>query len=166
MTRIKEKEMTKLIHEMIFRIKFKNLLSQISISNIDSLSGIEFEEFVANYFRYMGYSTVTTPKTGDNGLDIIASKRGVSLGIQAKLYYNHNISNSAVQEAFSGKSYYKCDYSMVITNWKFSKPAVGLAEELGVILLDRTDISRLLKLNRRESNKYIEEKINRIENER
>jgi len=158
--------MPKLLQEIIFRIKFKKVLGQISISNIDSLSGIEFEEFVANYFRYMGYSTATTPKTGDNGLDIIASKHGVSLGIQAKLYYNHNISNSAVQEAFSGKSYYKCDFSMVITNWKFSKPATRLAEELKVILIDRNDLSHLIRLSRNDTIKYINEKIDRIENER
>lgn len=141
--------------QFIFRFQFKRLLKRVRITNIDSLSGVEFETFIANYFKYLGFKTTTTPTTGDNGVDIIAKRSGFSLGIQAKLYYKHNISNSAIQEVFSGKSYYKCDYAMVVTNWTFSKPAQKLAKELKVAIIDREMLSKLLTTSRRKSKKIL-----------
>lgn len=140
---------------LLFNFQFKKILKNINISKLDSLSGIEFEEFISNYFRYLGYKTSTTPVTGDNGIDIVAKKSGFSLGIQAKLYYKHNISNSAIQEAFSGKSYYKCDYALVITNWNFSKPAKKLANEIKVGLIDREVLSKLLDSKKSEAKKIV-----------
>lgn len=141
--------------QILFRLQFKKLLNQIKITNIDSLSGVEFETFIANYFKYLGFKTTTTRATGDNGIDIIAKRNSFSLGIQAKLYYKHNISNSAIQEVYSGKSYYKCDYAMVITNWIFSKPAQKLAHELKVAIIDREMLSKLLTSSRRKSKKML-----------
>lgn len=141
--------------QFIFRFQFKRLLKSVRITNIDSLSGVEFETFIANYFKYLGFKITITPTTGDNGVDIIAKRNGFSLGIQAKLYYKHNISNSAIQEVFSGKSYYKCDYAMVVTNWTFSKPAQKLAKELKVAIIDREMLSNLLTIQRRKSKKIL-----------
>lgn len=147
------------IKNKIFQVKFGRLLKKISITNIDSLSGVEFEEFVANYFKYLGYDALKTRTTGDNGIDIIAAQGDTTLGVQAKLYYGHNISNSAVQEAYSGCRYYKCSVAIVVTNWHFSKPATNLARELKVGLIDREKLSGMLKCSKRESIKIIREII-------
>lgn len=153
------------VRAKIFNYKFGKLLKNISITNIDSLNGIEFEQFVANLFKYLGFKTTTTPTTGDNGIDIIAKKNGKTLGIQAKLYYNHNISNSAVQEAYSGIKFYKCDMGIVITNWKFSKPAQTLANELNIALLDRNSLIKMLKNNKQENIMYLSNLIRTIDEE-
>lgn len=153
------------VRNKIFNIKFGKLLKTITITNIDSLSGVEFEEFVANLFRYLGFKTSTTPTTGDNGIDIIATTHDTTIGIQAKLYYNHNISNSAVQEAYSGKHFYKCDMGMVITNWKFSKPAQNLAKQLNIVLLDREAIIKMIESTKKENITFLFEIITRTLNE-
>lgn len=153
------------VKNQIFTIKFSKFLKTINITNIDSLNGLDFEQFIEDIFKYLGFKTSTTPITGDNGIDIIACKGNVRLGIQAKLYYKHNISNSAVQEAYSGKSYYKCTHTIVVTNWNFSKPAQTLASELHVGLIDRLTLSKILKNNKNQNKELIETILQKVENE-
>ena len=131
--------------------KFKNLLNQLTISKLDALSGIEFEEFIYELFEYWGYKTSLTRASGDNGIDVIAKSKQYSIGIQAKLYYNHNVNNKAIQEVFSGKNFYNLDIAIVITNWKLSNPAITLAKSLNVIIIDRPILTAILKNSRKEN---------------
>ena len=145
---------------IIEKWKFQHFLNKLTISKIDALSGIEFEEFIREFFDYLGYKSSLTSISGDNGIDIIAKSRRHSIGIQAKLYYNHNVNNKAVQEVFSGKNYYKLDYAMVITNWKLSQPAITLAKSLNVIIIDRNIINSIINNNRKDNITLIKNLIN------
>ena len=126
----------------------------------DTLTGLEFEEFVKELFEYLGFSSSLTSQSGDNGIDVVAKHKHYSIGIQTKLYYNHNVNNKAVQEAYSGKSYYKLDYAFVITNWKLSIPALNLAKSLNVIVIDRQKLQKIINNTRRENIGYINQLIN------
>ena len=101
------------------RKSFAKLLNNLNISNIDALSGLEFEKFVCKLFDYLGYKSVLTKQSGDNGVDIIANAPRISLGIQSKLYYNHSVGNKAIQEVYSGSKFYNLTNCLVIT-WIFS----------------------------------------------
>lgn len=142
------------------RWKFGNFLKSVNISKIDTLSGLEFEEFIANFFAYLNYECKLTSHSGDNGIDILVKSRQYSIGIQTKLYYNHNVNNKAIQEVFSGKNYYGLDYSIVVTNWKFSTPATELARKLGVALIDRSILYKMLRSNRKTNKLLIKKLIN------
>ena len=75
-----------------------------SISDIDLMSGQEFEQFLAALFSKMGYRTEVTRGSGDQGVDVIASKDGTRIGIQAKCY-SGSVGNSAIQEAVAGRNF-------------------------------------------------------------
>lgn len=107
-----------------------------SIDDVDIMSGGEFEEFLAYLFSKMGYATQLTKSSGDQGIDVIAEKSGIRIGIQAKCY-GGSVGNSAVQEAVAGKRYYNCDKIIVITNNYFTTSAITLAKVNNVILWDR-----------------------------
>ena len=145
---------------LIERWKFGIFLKSLTISKIDTLSGLEFEEFIANFFSYLGYSTSLTSLSGDNGIDILAKSKHYSIGIQAKLYYNHNVNNKAIQEVFTGKNYYKLDYAMVITNWKFSAPALDLAKTLNVATIDRKTLTQMIRNSRKNNKLFLNKLIN------
>lgn len=149
---------------IIEKWKFGKIIKNISISKIDSLSGIEFEEFVCDLFSYLGFKSSLTPPSGDNGIDIVAKNRHFSIGIQTKLYYNHNVNNKAVQEVFSGKSFFKLDYAMVITNWSFSNPALNLANNLNVITIDRLLLKKILKNNKSDNIRLINKLVENTKN--
>ena len=128
----------------MLRTKQVKRKKKYTLDDIDLMSGTEFEEFVSTLFRQMGYNTKTTQTTGDQGIDVIAVKNGVKLGIQAKCYTN-TVGNSAVQEAVAGKGYYSCDKVMVITNNFFTSSAASLAQSNNVVLWDRDFLKMKLK---------------------
>ncbi len=71
--------------------------TKYSINDIDLMSGREFEEFIGTLFSNMGYTVEVTKASGDQGIDIIAIRDGIKIGIQTKCY-GGVVSNKAVQE--------------------------------------------------------------------
>ena len=109
---------------------------EYTIDDIDMMNGKEFEEFVCELYLRMGYSAEITKQTGDQGIDVIAEKKGNRIGIQAKCYAG-TVGNSAVQQVVAGKLFYNCNKAVVITNNYFTTSAIELAEANEVILINR-----------------------------
>ncbi|MCX7084651.1 MAG: restriction endonuclease [Methylococcales bacterium] len=129
----------KVINKQNFINKLKTTVNSelwYSIDDVDLMSGIEFEQFISNLFLKMGYESNITKATGDQGIDVIASKNGIKIGIQAKCY-SGSVSNSAIQEAVAGINHYRLDKAIVITNSYFTDSAKELAQSNSVILWDR-----------------------------
>jgi HJR/Mrr/RecB family endonuclease len=112
-------------------------------SELDLHSGIEFEGFLAGLFRAHGYAAELTPVTGDYGADLILSKDGRRIAVQAKRYMG-SVGVSAVQEALSGQAYYQCDAAWVVTTGTFTPNALELAKKSGVKMVGRSDIGNLM----------------------
>lgn len=119
----------------------------ITVEDFDLMSGQEFEQAIAEIFKSMGYKVSATPITGDQGIDIIAVRNGIRIGIQAKCYTG-KVGNSAVQEVVAGKQYYNLNRCMVVTNSAFTSSAVKLAKANNVTLWDRKVLQeKLLSYN-------------------
>lgn len=104
---------------------------------IDTMSGTEFEDFMAEILHRSGIEVLELTKgSGDFGADIIVMHEGERTAVQCKRY-SRPIGVKAVQEAVSAKDYYKCPKAAVITNTSFTRQAQELAAESGVILWDR-----------------------------
>lgn len=115
------------------------------LEKIDSMNGIEFEEFIINYLKDKHYTNVIgTKNTGDYGVDILAEKYGIKYAIQCKRYTN-KVNLKAIQEISSGRKHYRCDKAIVITNSYFNKSAIELANSNYVQLIDRDEIIIYLK---------------------
>jgi restriction system protein len=112
-------------------------------AELDQLSGVEFEDFLAGLFRAQGYSAEHTPTTGDYGADLILSKDGKRIAVQAKRYVG-SVGVAAVQEALSGQAYYQCHAAWVITTGTFTINALELAGKSGVKMIGRSDIGNLM----------------------
>jgi HJR/Mrr/RecB family endonuclease len=103
---------------------------------------IEYEQMVADSLTDLGWVTKLTKASGDQGIDVIAEMRGERVVIQCKRYAS-SIGNSAVQEAFAGKSFEGADYAAVVTNAEFTRSARQLADTTHVILLHHDELSKL-----------------------
>ena len=112
-------------------------------TELDSLSGVEFEEFLAGLFRAQGYTAELTPTSGDYGADLILSKDGQRIAVQAKRYVG-SVGVAAVQEALSGMAYYQCDTAWVITTGAFTTNALELAQKSGVKMISRSEIGNFM----------------------
>ena len=105
-------------------------------------NGLEFEEYVATGLKSFGWDAKATQGSGDQGIDVIAVKDGLSLGIQCKRY-SGSVGNKAIQEAYSGMKHFGLDKAAVLTNANFTKSAKELAASTGVLLLSPEDIPTL-----------------------
>lgn len=104
--------------------------------------GYEYEYQCAKMLKRKGFSKVrVTRASGDQGIDILASKEGKTYGIQCK-YYSRPVGNKAVQEAFAGAKFYDCDVAAVLTNSTFTPSARSLAQKTGVILWEGNAVPR------------------------
>lgn len=117
----------------------------ISIADIDLMSGFEFEELVSTLFTKMGFQTEVTKHTGDFGVDVIAEKDEMRIGIQAKCY-SKAVTNSAIQEITAGMKYYDCQKGIVVTNSNFTNSAIKLAVLNSIQLWDRKVLEEKLSL--------------------
>ena len=116
-----------------------------NISAVDGMDGHEFEYFCAELLKCNGFSEVRVTKgSGDQGVDIIADKRGLKYAIQCK-NYAAPLGNKPVQEVATGKIFYDCNVAIVLTNSTFTAGAISLADATGVLLWDRTVLVRLME---------------------
>lgn len=113
--------------------------------SFDNMEGHDFEYFCADVLKKNHFSNVeVTQGSGDQGVDIIATKDGIKYAIQCKCY-SQNIGNKAVQEVFAGKTFYNCHVAAVLTNQYFTSSAQALAESNGVLLWDRDKLEEMIK---------------------
>ena len=107
----------------------------------DSLptDGLAFEAWVAESLHRFGWKAEATVGSGDQGLDVVAEKHGVKVGIQCKLY-SSNVGNKAVQEIIAAQQYFSLDAKVVLSNAGFTRSARDLAESCDVHLLSPHDI--------------------------
>lgn len=136
---------TKWILIYIKKAIYRAYLSRIDIQKIDAIDGWEFEELIEQIFAIMGFKITRTPKTKDYGADLIIKYKKLTFAVQCKLYYKHNVGNSAIQEIATAREYYQTDGAIVITNSYYSKPATKLANTVGVQLLDRMSLINILQ---------------------
>lgn len=127
----------------VITTKVRMNINGINFDKIDKMTGEEFERFLMSLFKRMGYKVKGTPITNDYGADLILTKENKTV-IQAKRYKN-NVGIRAVQEVISAREFYKADEAWVVTNNYFTPQARNLAHKTGVKLVDRKDLSKLLK---------------------
>lgn len=116
------------------------------LSEIDKMYGEEFEEYLKYHFEKLGYKAKTTPRSNDYGADLILTKDGDKIVVQAKRW-NDPVGNTAVQEVVAAKAYYKANRAMVVTNSYFTSNARNLAAVNNVELWDRGNIVKNLGID-------------------
>ncbi len=113
------------------------------VQNVSPTSDpLEFERQCAETLQRIGWSTQLITRTGDQGIDIIAKKKGIKVVVQCKLYATP-VGNGAVQEIAAGRSFERADYAIVVTTSGFTKSAITLAKNTQVLLLDFTELAEL-----------------------
>ncbi|WP_050180799.1 restriction endonuclease [Domibacillus robiginosus] len=112
---------------------------QAGLNEIDRMDSIQFGQYVGALFESKGYSVEYTAKSAEYGADLLLHKGAYSIAVQAT-QYNSPVGVKAVQEASSGKEFYKANEAWAVTNHTFTKHACSYAEKLDVKLIDRNDL--------------------------
>lgn len=121
-------------------------VQKMGMSAIDCMEGHAFEFWCADILRKNGFIDVeVTRGSGDQGVDILAKKAGIKYAIQCKCYAT-DLGNKPVQEVNTGKTIYHCHVGAVMTNRYFTEGAKQAADATGVLLWNRDDVKKWLKL--------------------
>ena len=110
-------------------------------------TGDDFEEFIKAILQHKGLNVRKTPRTGDQGVDLIVKTDTSKIAIQCK-FYSKPVGNKAVQEVAAGKVFYKCDQAIVVSNQPYTISAKKLAQNLNVLLLNEKTLLSYLNKNK------------------
>lgn len=117
----------------------------LPIIDVDAMEGHEFEHFIADLLKRLGYVNVEVTKgSGDQGVDVLAEKDGIRYAIQCKNYTNP-LGNTPIQEVAAGKDYYNCHIGVVVTNSYFTVGGKELASRTRVLLWDRDILQKMIE---------------------
>ena len=127
-------EIFDLVHQFK-HLTTNNNINQKTIILSKRISWTQFENFLQNFFELKGYQVTRTKKSHDYGADLILIRPWESIVVQAKKTKN-TVGVKAVQEIYTAKSFYQTQKAILITTSHFSKPALKLAEKIGVTCWD------------------------------
>jgi len=115
----------------------------VTMQQVDAMNPYNFEKLLGMIYEAQGYRVEVTPKSGDQGADVILERAGERVVLQAKLY-GQPVGNHAVQEVNSAKNHYRCHRAIVVSNNTFTRAAMELARTNNVELVDRLQLGNML----------------------
>ena len=107
----------------------------------------EFEHAVAQLIVPLGYRDVrVVGGAADLGVDVLCrDRRGRKVAVQVKRYQPSNtVSSSAVQTFMGGMVAHSADRGIIVTTSTFTGPARQLAHDHNIVLIDGTELTRIL----------------------
>lgn len=114
----------------------------------EKMSPEEFEHYCAAVLRQRKWIARVTQQGADQGVDIVADKRGLRIVLQCKKY-SRPVGNFAVQEIVAGIAHLSAQRGVVVTNSDYTIGARKLAASNDVLLLHHSQLGRIDRLLRK-----------------
>ncbi|MGM9944494.1 MAG: restriction endonuclease [Lysinibacillus sp.] len=118
-------------------------LRKAGITQVDQMTGEEFERFLGELFKRRGFKVSYTATSGDYGADLILKDGKDIIAVQAKRY-SGSVGVKAVQEIIGAVKMYNATEAWVVTNSYYTKQAVKLANINDVYLIDRKELIKMI----------------------
>ena len=118
---------------------------------IETLDGYEFQKFVANLFKQLGFVNVELgPPTADGGIDISMEEKStighMRFVVECKHHPEKAIGRPVVQKLHSAVMHTPTlDKGIIVTSGHFSSQAIRYAEEVGIELIDIEKLKELAR---------------------
>lgn len=110
------------------------------------MSPSEFEVYVADLFRRLGYRTEAVGKSHDGGIDVVAEKNGVKHYIQCKKYITSKVPVGAVRDFYGALANHLAEgRGIFVTTNIFTTEAQQFAEDKPIEMVDGFGLVRLIK---------------------
>lgn len=116
-------------------------------------SGLQFELDCQQVLSKNGYSVITTPASGDFGVDLVVERDELRYAIQCK-NLNRPVGIKAVQEVATGRKKHRCDFGVVVAPFGFTSAARELAHEHQIALILPAELARLAEFFRDQIHLY------------
>lgn len=122
-------------------------LGGVRLVELDRMAGPAFEDWVCRRLVRAGFACENLPRSRDYGIDVVAGRGPLRVGVQAKRYEGP-VGNHAVQEAIAGAGHHGCQLAAVVTQSRFTAAAREQARtaRLPVVLIERGQLADLPRL--------------------
>lgn len=149
-----------IIYLFMRKKKINDKLRKSKIHDVDTMTGTQFEYFLKLLYKQKGYKVETTKVTGDFGADLVMTKDGKKIVVQAKRY-NSRVGIKAIQEVASSIAFYKADEGWAITNSEFTDAAIELSKSNNIKIIERKElINMIAQLNGQLPQMTVNQSIN------
>ena len=119
----------------------------VAYEDINSLSGVEFENVCQALVEKMGFTTQTTKASGDGGIDLIAYNHQPLLSgkyiIQCKRYTG-SVGEPIIRDLYGVIMSERANKGILMTTGHFTKSAISFAEGKPIELIDGKKLKSLL----------------------
>lgn len=102
---------------------------------LQSMSGADFEQFVATLFRKMGYVVEGAKNTGDHGVDLIMRKENELTVVQCKRW-NDAVGEPVIRDFFGSLMNMGAHNGFIVTTSSFTSQARAFAHGKPIELID------------------------------
>ena len=124
----------------------------------------EFEVYIADLFRRLGYRTEQIGGSHDGGVDVIAEKNGVKHYIQCKKYFSkHEVGSPEIRDFYGAiVNQLSNGEGWFITTNKFTPEAEKFAEDKPIVLINQFKLAEYVRLAQKQGvgNELRKEKTN------
>ena len=153
---LSKKVITLLIHFVRLKIKSQGIKKKTSAaktknsddSQLNTLSGIEFENICQDLLEKMGFSTERTKASGDGGIDIIAYNDQALISgkyiIQCKRYVG-SVGEPIIRDLYGVITSERANKGILMTTGHFTKHAISFAQGKPLELIDGAKMQELIE---------------------
>jgi len=132
-------------HQKAFRRVTEWRTDNDQLQWIRGMTPKQFEEFVAELFRKLGYSAEAVGKSHDEGIDVVIEKDGHRHYVQCKKYVA-SVPAHAVRDFFGAMVGRGADSKgFFVTTGVFSEEAMQFAQDKPIELIDGQELIRLIQ---------------------
>lgn len=125
---------------IIVRVRRDRGFHDTTMHTVDTMNGVEFERFLVDLFRHMGYRVQHVGGSHDFGADLVLLSHRQRIVVQAKRYTG-NVGIGAVQELLGAMHYYGGTRGIVVTSGGYTESARRLAACSSVELWGRSRLA-------------------------
>jgi len=104
--------------------------------------GLDLEKQCQEILQKNGWKVKETPRSNDQGADLIAQKGVLKFIIQCK-NYEKPVGNDAIQQVFAAKTFFEGNIAGVVSVSGYTNSAKMLAKKTEVILMNLEDIAKI-----------------------
>lgn len=150
----------KSIRTILEKTNKSDLPPKTSAYSVDCLSDKEFEFFIKWLFEELGYEMQPDAHPTHLGVDLLASKDGETIAIQARRYpKTHKVTDSIILISQEAKRLCGSQKSIVLVTTYFTQKAIADAQSLNIELWDRDTLESKIgeikkKANQKEQARF------------
>lgn len=111
----------------------------------EQMTAANFENFLAETLLHLGFIVERTGKSGDQGIQWVASRDGRRLAVLAKGHRGDALDLDVLEQAQAQLGVHNCQSAVVVTNATFTPAARAFAERTGCRLIDGSQVRNLIE---------------------